>query len=168
MLFRSRLVARAARGSPPLQPWPPASLGFPPESCQEPRCFVPLAQGLGLCCAPAKLWGSCLQQIDNGSDLLVVKSSVMLSGATTQASGARSPAQLKLALLAAALGPASIRTSRLCSLLLHSACKGSMRRLAASSGSGGWLWVPHAFQSLPALSKELGTRKQSFHFCFHC
>ena len=57
--------ARLEKGEPPAaacQPWPPAFLSFPPESPQEPHCFVPLAQGLGLCYTPAKLWGSCLQQ----------------------------------------------------------------------------------------------------------
>ena len=59
--------ARLEKGEPPTaacQPWPPASLGCPPESYQEPRCFVPLAQDLGLCCTPAKLRGSYLQQKD--------------------------------------------------------------------------------------------------------
>ena len=44
--------ARLEKGEPPAtacQPWPPSSSGFPPESCQEPHCFVPLAQDLRFC-----------------------------------------------------------------------------------------------------------------------
>ncbi len=43
---------RLEKGSSPAvacQPWPPAFPGFPPESCQEPHCFLPLAQGPGFC-----------------------------------------------------------------------------------------------------------------------
>ena len=42
----------AGEGGAPItacQPLPPASLGFPPESFQEPHCFVSLTQDLGFC-----------------------------------------------------------------------------------------------------------------------
>ena len=57
----------AGEGGAPItacQPLPPASLGFPPESFQEPHCFVSLTQDLGFCYTPAKLWGFYLQQRD--------------------------------------------------------------------------------------------------------
>ena len=106
--------------------------------------------------APLQSGGALAFSIElNGARLPAVRARMMLSRVASKIRFSKSPVQAKLALLAVALGPASAHTCWLSPLLLHDASEGSARRFITNSSAGGWLWVPHAFQSLPASSKQL-------------